>query len=51
MLTRLEWLFRLCMWGIDRLAVVGANGLHVVEGAGYMGWFLIFMLIAFLLAR
>ena len=50
-ITQLEWLFRLSMWGIDRLALVGNNGLHVVEGAGYLGWFLAFLLIAFLLIR
>jgi hypothetical protein len=50
-ISQLEWLFRFSMWAIDRMAIVGTNGLHVVEGAGYMGWFLIFMLIAYLLAR
>jgi hypothetical protein len=49
--TQLEWLFRFSMWGIDRLALAGNNAVHVVEGAGYLGWFLIFMLIAFLLFR
>lgn len=50
-ITQLEWLFRLSMWAIDRLALVGNNGLHVVEGTGYLGWFLAFLLIAFLLIR
>jgi hypothetical protein len=49
--SQLEWLFRLSMWGIDRLAMVGNNAVHVVEGAGHLGWFLIVMLIAFLLFR
>jgi hypothetical protein len=49
--SQLEWLFRLSMWGIDRLALAGNNAVHVVEGAGALGWFLIFMLIAFLLFR
>jgi hypothetical protein len=49
--TQLEWLFRFSMWGIDRLALAGNNAVHVVEGAGHLGWFLIFMLIAFLLFR
>lgn len=49
--TQLEWLFRLVMWGIDRLAYAGNNALHVVEGAGYLGWVLVFVLIAFLLLR
>ena len=50
-ITQLQWLFRLSMWGIDRLAFVGANAVHVVEGGGYLGWFLVFMLLAFLLLR
>jgi hypothetical protein len=49
--SQLQWLFRFSMWGIDRLAVVGANAVHVVEGGGYLGWFLVFMLIALLLLR
>ena len=39
------------LWGIDRLALVGNNAVHVVEGGGYLGWFLVFMLIALLLLR
>jgi hypothetical protein len=50
-LSQLEWLFRLSMWSIDRLAQAGNNALHVVEGTGYLGWFLVFLLIAFLLIR
>jgi len=50
-ITQLQWLFRLSMWGIDRLALVGANAVHVVEGGGYLGWFLVFMLLALLLLR
>ena len=49
--TQMEWLFKFSMWAIDRLAVAGNNAVHVVEGAGALGWFLIFMLIAFLLFR
>jgi hypothetical protein len=49
--SQLEWLFRLSMWGIDRLALAGNNAVHVVEGAGYAGWLLVFLLIAFLLFR
>lgn len=50
-LSQLEWLFRLSMWGIDRMALAGNNAVHVVEGAGALGWFLVFLLIAFLLFR
>ncbi len=49
--SQLEWLFRLSMWGLDRLALAGNNAIHVVEGAGALGWFLVFMLIAFILLR
>lgn len=49
--SQLQWLFKLSLWGIDRLALVGNNAVHVVEGAGYLGWFLVFLLIAMLLLR
>jgi hypothetical protein len=47
--TQLEWLFRAIVWSVDRVAAVGANGLAVVEGAGALGWFLVFVLLAALL--
>lgn len=47
--TQLEWLFRASVWGVDRVAALGANGLAVVEGAGALGWFLVFVLLAALL--
>ncbi len=50
-ITQLEWLFRVGMWSIDRLVVVGSNGLQVLEGAGYMGWVLVFLLLSVLLIR
>jgi hypothetical protein len=49
--SQLEWLFNLMIWGIDRAALVGANGLRVVEGAGYVGWFLAMLLLGLLLVR
>ncbi|MBK8046857.1 MAG: hypothetical protein IPK16_06865 [Anaerolineales bacterium] len=49
--TQLEWFFRFAMWSIDRLALIGENGLRVVEGAGYVGWVLAFVLLALLLVR
>jgi hypothetical protein len=49
--SQLQWLFRFSMWGIDRLALAGNNAVHVVEGAGYLGWFLVFVLLALLLLR
>ncbi len=47
--TQLEWLFRAIVWSVDRVATLGANGLVVVEGAGALGWFLVFVLLAALL--
>ncbi len=44
-LTQLEWVFRATVWSVDRIAAVGANGLAVVEGAGALGWFLVFVLV------
>ncbi len=50
-ISQLEWAFQVSMWGIDRIAQLGNNALHVVEGAGHLGWFLVFLLIAFLLIQ
>jgi hypothetical protein len=47
--TQLEWFFRATVWGIDRMAALSANGLAVVEGAGALGWFIVFVLLAALL--
>ena len=47
--TQLEWFFRAAVWGVDRMATLGANGLAVVEGAGALGWFMVFVLLAALL--
>lgn len=49
--SQLEWLFNLTVWGIDRAAHVGNQGLRVVEGAGYVGWFLAMLLLGLLLVR
>jgi len=49
--SQLEWLFQLMVWGIDRAAQVGHNSLRVVEGAGYVGWFVVMLLIGLLLVR
>jgi hypothetical protein len=50
-LSQLEWLFNLTTWSIDRAALIGASGLRVVEGAGYVGWFLAMLLLGLLLVR
>lgn len=49
--SRLEWLFRSGMWVIDQGAQLGHHALHVVEGAGYLGWFLALLLAGLLLLR
>lgn len=46
---RLEWLFDLSWWGIDQVSNVWGNGLRVVEGAGYLGWAMVFALLGYLL--
>jgi len=49
--SQLEWLFQLILWGIDRAAQIGHHSLRVVEGAGYLGWFVILLLMGLLLVR
>jgi hypothetical protein len=49
--TRLQWLFRLSWWSMNQLSFGWAGVLQVVEGAGYMGWVLVFFLMIFLLIR
>ncbi len=49
--SQLEWLFNLTTWSIDRTAQIGGNGLRVVEGSGYIGWFLAMLLLGLLLVR
>ncbi len=49
--SQLEWLFNLTTWAIDNAAKVGNHGLRVVEGAGYIGWFLAMLLLGLLLVR
>lgn len=49
--TRLQWLFRLSWWGMGRVSEGWGSTLRTIEGAGYMGWVLVFGLTAFLLFR
>jgi hypothetical protein len=49
--TRLEWLFRMTWWAINQVMNAWGNMLSVVEGAGYFGWVLVFLLIGYLLVR
>jgi hypothetical protein len=50
-LTRLQWLFRFSWWGVNQLSESWGNALRVVEGAGYMGWVLVAVLMGYLLIR
>ncbi len=47
-LTGLEWLNRLWEWGTVQISTVWDNGLQIVEGAGYIGWLIAFILMGFL---
>jgi hypothetical protein len=49
--TRLQWLFRLGWWGVSRISEGWGSALRTIEGAGYVGWVLVFGLTAFLLFR
>lgn len=49
--TRLEWLFSLGWWGVSRVTDAWGSTLRTIEGAGYLGWVLVFGLTAFLLFR
>lgn len=50
-ISQLEWFFRLTVWAIDRSAQIGNSALRVVEGAGYVGWFIVILLIGLVLIR
>jgi hypothetical protein len=49
--TRLQWLFRATWWGVSQVSNSWGGVLRLVEGAGYMGWVLVFFLLTFLLVR
>lgn len=50
-LARLEWLFRLLWWGVNRTSDALGGTMRVVEGTGYMGWVLVITVMAYLLIR
>lgn len=50
-LTRLQWLFRISWWGVNQVSDSWGNVLRVVEGAGYMGWVLVVLLLGYLLVQ
>lgn len=49
--ARLEWLFRLFWWGINRTSDALGGTMRIVEGTGYMGWVLVIAMMAYLLIR
>ncbi len=49
--TRLQWLFSALWWGISQVSNGWGGVLRLVEGAGYMGWVLVFFLFTFLLIQ
>ncbi len=49
--ARLEWLFRLSWWGLNRASDAWGATLLTVEGAGYAGWVMVFILVGYLLVR
>lgn len=49
--ARLEWLFQLTWWIIDRISDAWGRALLTVEGAGYVGWVAAFLILGYLLVR
>ena len=50
-LIRLDWFFNLGWWTLQHMTEVWGNATRVLEGAGYMGWLLVFILISYLLVN
>jgi hypothetical protein len=48
---RLDWLFQSTSWGMGQLSAWWGEGFAVVEGAGYMGWMVALVLLAYLLIQ
>lgn len=48
---RLDWLYQSTGWGVGQLSSRWGSGFSVIEGSGYMGWMLAFMLLAWLLLQ
>jgi len=49
--VRLDWLFSFGWWLADRTSEIWWNTLRVVEGAGYMGWLMVVLLMGYLLTQ
>lgn len=50
-LMRLEWLLHSAWWAANRASEAWGSALSVVEGAGYFGWTVAFVLMGYLLVR
>jgi hypothetical protein len=50
-LTRLQWLFGFSWWGLNQVSDSWGSVLRVVEGAGYMGWVMVAVLMGYLLLQ
>ncbi len=48
---RLEWLFQVIWWLMNRASEFWGNAIRLVEGSGYMGWLMVFLLIGYYLLR
>ncbi len=48
-IVRLDWLFRVGWWTAIRVGDIWGNALRVVEGAGFIGWLIVFVLLGYLL--
>ncbi|MCB0190223.1 MAG: hypothetical protein KDE31_38385, partial [Caldilineaceae bacterium] len=48
---RLEWLFHFGWWLLRQGTELWGNVVRILEGAGYMGWIVVFGLLVYLLAR
>ncbi len=49
--VRLDWLFSFGWWAANRASEVWWNALRVIEGAGYMGWLIVILLMGYLLMQ
>lgn len=50
-MTRLQWLFRFSWWGVNQVSDSWGSVVRIVEGAGYMGWVLVAILMGYLLLQ
>lgn len=48
---RLDWLFSFGWWSVNGISEIWGSALRVIEGAGAVGWLLVFLLLGYLLGR